>query len=62
MKKVILALSFFSIAAFAETWSGTVVDVNCKGKDLGKPHQGLRAGLRKERVWACNRRWKVPEV
>ncbi len=34
MKKTLLVLSFCSVAAFAETWSGTVVDVACKGKDL----------------------------
>jgi hypothetical protein len=37
MKRTILAsslLSLVSMAAFAETWSGTVVDVACKGKDL----------------------------
>ena len=34
MKKVLLAFAVFSVAAFAETWSGTVVDVACKGKDL----------------------------
>ena len=26
----------FSLAAFAETWTGTVVDVNCKAKDLAE--------------------------
>lgn len=34
MKKAFLAFSLFSVAAFAEQWSGTVVDVACKGKDL----------------------------
>ncbi len=34
MKKILFAFSLFSIAAFAETWSGTVVDVACHGKDL----------------------------
>lgn len=30
-----LSLSFFSLTlALAETWSGTIVDVMCKGKDL----------------------------
>jgi len=29
-----LAFSLFSMAALAETYSGTVVDVMCKGKDL----------------------------
>jgi len=27
-------LSLLSIGAFAESWSGTLVDVMCKGKDL----------------------------
>jgi len=34
MKKRIAGFALFSAAAFAETWTGTVVDVNCKGKDL----------------------------
>lgn len=37
MKRIVLcglAFSFFSMAALAETYSGTVVDVMCKGKDL----------------------------
>jgi hypothetical protein len=27
-------LAFFAAAAFAESWTGTVVDVMCKGRDL----------------------------
>jgi hypothetical protein len=37
MKRILLlsaALSLLSIGAFAETWTGTLVDVMCKGKDL----------------------------
>ena len=34
MKRVFLAMSLFSAAAFAETWTGTVVDVSCHTKDL----------------------------
>lgn len=34
MKKLFLTLSLFSAAAFAETWTGTVVDTMCKGRDL----------------------------
>jgi len=34
MKKLFLTLSLFSAAAFAETWTGTVVDVMCHGNDL----------------------------
>ncbi len=32
--KTLLCLSFFTVAAFAESWTGTLVDVMCKGKDL----------------------------
>lgn len=34
MKKLIAGLALCSVAAFAETWSGTVVDVMCKNNDL----------------------------
>ena len=34
MKKLIVAASIFCVCGFAETWSGTVVDVMCKGRDL----------------------------
>jgi hypothetical protein len=36
MKRIslIFAVSLFASSAFAETWSGTLVDVMCKGKDL----------------------------
>ena len=37
MKRILLltaASALFSICAFAETWTGTLVDVMCKGKDL----------------------------
>src|SRR5882724_2483505 len=37
MKRILLlsgAVSLLSIGAFAESWSGTLVDVMCKGKDL----------------------------
>lgn len=32
--RLVSAVSLFTISAFAETWSGTIVDVMCKGKDL----------------------------
>jgi hypothetical protein len=32
--KVLSVVSLLSISAFAETWSGTIVDVMCRGKDL----------------------------
>lgn len=34
MKRLMVAFTFASALAFAESWSGTVVDVNCKAKDL----------------------------
>jgi hypothetical protein len=34
MKKLAVAFCLVSAAAFAETWTGTVVDVMCKGRDL----------------------------
>ena len=34
MKKLIAGLALCSVAALAETWSGTVVDVMCKNNDL----------------------------
>src|ERR1700736_487393 len=37
MKRILLfsgAFSLISIGALAETWTGTLVDVMCKGKDL----------------------------
>ncbi|MDQ6700350.1 MAG: hypothetical protein M3Z36_09205 [Acidobacteriota bacterium] len=32
--KRLSVLSLFAVAAYAETWTGTLVDVMCKGKDL----------------------------
>ncbi|MGI8745939.1 MAG: hypothetical protein ACR2NN_25835 [Bryobacteraceae bacterium] len=34
MKKLFVTFALFSAAAFAETWTGTVVDVMCHGNDL----------------------------
>jgi hypothetical protein len=34
MKTLIVGFTLASALAFAETWSGSVVDVNCKSKDL----------------------------
>jgi hypothetical protein len=36
MRKLFLTLSLFSAAAFADTMSGTLVDLNCKGRDLAE--------------------------
>lgn len=32
--KLLLFFCLFTSSAFAETWTGTIVDVMCKGKDL----------------------------
>ena len=32
--KRLFVISLFAVAAYAETWTGTLVDVMCKGKDL----------------------------
>jgi hypothetical protein len=32
--KLAVAVSLLSVAAFAETWNGTLVDVMCKDKDI----------------------------
>lgn len=34
MKKTIASFLLLSAAAFAESWTGTLVDTMCKGKDL----------------------------
>jgi len=34
MKRLVLFAILTSFAAYGETWSGTLVDVMCKGKDL----------------------------
>lgn len=47
MKKLFFVFSLFSIAAFAETWSGTVVDVSCKGKDLSSHTKKCALGCAK---------------
>ena len=31
---IAMGLALFSVAGLAETWTGTVVDVMCKGRDL----------------------------
>jgi hypothetical protein len=47
MKKALLVFSLFSVAAFAETWNGTVVDVSCKGKDLASHTKKCAMGCAK---------------
>ncbi|MBM3734543.1 MAG: hypothetical protein FJW39_02050 [Acidobacteria bacterium] len=34
MKRLVLLTSLFTLTAAAETWSGAIVDVMCKGRDL----------------------------
>lgn len=34
MRKVLLISTFSTVAALADTWTGSLVDVMCKGKDL----------------------------
>lgn len=34
MKKLIVSFCLLGMCAFADTWSGTVVDTMCKGKDV----------------------------
>ena len=36
MRKLFLTISLFSAAAFADNVSGTLVDMNCKDKDLAE--------------------------
>lgn len=45
MKRLTVCLVLSACCAFAETWSGTLVDVMCKGKDL--------AGHTRECAVAC---------
>ena len=41
------AASLFSAFAFAETWTGTLVDVMCKGKDLAGHTRNCALGCAK---------------
>ena len=34
MKRILTISALLAASAFAETWTGTLVDVMCKGKDL----------------------------
>jgi hypothetical protein len=47
------AASLLSVAAFAETWNGTLVDVM---------YQEVRAGLRQERLRSGDQRRQVREI
>lgn len=45
--KLLLGMTVLSVAAFAETWSGTVVDTMCKGKDLANHTRQCALGCAK---------------
>ena len=47
MKKLFLTLSLVSTAAFADTLSGTLVDLNCKAKDLAEHTRKCAIGCAK---------------
>ncbi len=50
MKRIAIltaAAAWLSVAAFAETFSGTVVDVACKGKDLASHTKKCAVGCAK---------------
>jgi len=50
MKRIALltaAAALLSVAAFAETFNGTVVDVSCKGKDLASHTKKCAVGCAK---------------
>ena len=50
MKKIAMltaAAALLSVAAFAETFNGTVVDVSCKGKDLASHTKKCAIGCAK---------------
>lgn len=47
MRKFVLAFSAITCSVFAGTWSGTVVDVMCKGKDLASHTKECALGCSK---------------
>lgn len=47
MTKLFLGLALFSAAALADSWTGTVVDVACKGKDLASHSKKCALGCSK---------------
>ena len=47
MKRFLIAGFAFSTLAFADTWSGTLVDVMCKGKDLASHTKKCALGCAK---------------
>jgi hypothetical protein len=47
MKKFIAVFSLAAVSAFAGTWSGTVVDVMCKNKDVASHTKECALGCAK---------------
>ena len=47
MRKFVLAFSAITCSVFAGTWSGPVVDVMCKGKDLASHTKECALGCSK---------------
>ena len=47
MKKFIITFGLAAVSAFAGTWSGTVVDVMCKGKDVANHTKECALGCSK---------------
>lgn len=54
MKKVIVAGLFLSVAAFAESWSGTISDEHCGAKHAGATEADMKC------VTACEKKGAAP--
>ena len=47
MRKLFITFTLAAVSAFAGTWSGTVVDVMCKGKDVANHTKECALGCSK---------------
>jgi hypothetical protein len=47
MKKLVVTFALAAMSAFAGSWSGTVVDVMCKGKDVANHTKDCALGCSK---------------
>jgi len=47
VKKFVITFCLAAVSAFAGTWNGTVVDVNCKGKDVASHTKECALGCSK---------------
>src|SRR5947209_14125929 len=47
MKKLVVTFCLAAVSAFAGSWSGTVVDVMCKGKDVANHTKECALGCSK---------------